>query len=227
METHLFEARLESVGNPDHEQYAPVSDPCTLKARSLQELLVKIEAYRDENALGGGNWVDPKITCAGRVIGWVSYNGRLWDRPGDDPDWKKAVEIKFFDGGMKKGSKTPSGTPTSKLKDAPKTCGSCKRGEVRGVPATVMVSGKNRDGRHVVKAYLCDEHLEVEVQDGAEFKVVKLQTAYTLDELTTRNTGYLSFAQMCANYPTLRPINAEMRLLRAAYEKAVGKPAFA
>lgn len=108
-----------------------------------------------------------------------------------------------------------------------KTCGHCKRGEVYGVAATVMVRGKNRDGRSVAKAYLCDDHLTVETDDGAEYMVTKLPTAWTPDELTTRNTGYQSFTQMCANYPTLRPINAELRLLRAAYLKAVGKPAFA
>lgn len=109
----------------------------------------------------------------------------------------------------------------------PKTCGHCRRGEVYGVPATFRVRGTNRDGRGVAKAYLCADHLDIELSDGANYKVVKLATAYTLDELVTRNTGYLSFAQMCLNNPTLRPINAEMRLLRAAYEKAVGKPAFA
>ena len=117
--------------------------------------------------------------------------------------------------------------PNEDMKVETKTCGHCKRGEVSGVPATVMVRGKNRDGRSVAKAYLCDDHLTVETDDGAEYTVTKLATAYSLDELTTRNTGYLSFAQMCANYPTLRPGNAEMRLLRGAYLKAVGKPAFA
>lgn len=222
MATPLFEARMESVGNPDHGQYAPVSEPCTLSAHTLPELLVKIEAYRDENDLGGGNWVDPKITCGDKVIGWVSYNGRVWDRPGDDPQWRKAKEIK----------------PEKAVKDTPKTCGHCRRGEVHGVHATVMVRGKNRDGRTVAKAYLCDDHLEVEVQDGAEYTVTTLMTrAYLkeligrqsgkLDDLVRKNTGYQSFEQMCANYPTLRPINADMKLLRAAYELAVGKPAFA
>lgn len=89
MANPLFEARMSSVGNPDYAQYAPVSEPCTLSAPTLPELLAKIEAYRDDNDLGGGNWVDPKIVCGTRIIGWVSYNGRLWDRSNSET----AVEI--------------------------------------------------------------------------------------------------------------------------------------
>lgn len=98
MATPLFTARMKSVGNPDFGQYAPISEPATLKATTLRELLAKMEEYRNHWDLGGGNWVEPKITQGRKVIGWVSYNGRVWDRPSSLRDYGEgavpAVEIK-------------------------------------------------------------------------------------------------------------------------------------
>jgi hypothetical protein len=116
-----------------------------------------------------------------------------------------------------------------------KTCGHCKRGEVLGVPATVMVRGQNRDGRGVGKAYLCEDHLEVETEDGAKYRVVRLQAKpANMDALTRKYTGYGTFAQLCLNNPTLRAENGaderdvrEINTLRNAYKAAVGHAAFA
>ena len=98
MATPLFTARMKSVGNPDFGQYAPISEPATLKATTLRGLLDKMEEYRDYWNLGGGNWVEPKITQGKTVIGWVSYNGRVWDRPSSLRDYREGapapVEIK-------------------------------------------------------------------------------------------------------------------------------------
>lgn len=82
MATTLFTAKLRSVGNPDFGQYAPVSDRAVIEDITLQGILKKIEEYRERWNLGGGNWVEPKIMQGKKVIGWVSYNGRVWDRPG-------------------------------------------------------------------------------------------------------------------------------------------------
>lgn len=76
---------LSSCGNPDHSQYAPLSEPEVKFADTLAELRDLAMQYSDEWALGGGNW-NGGIFGEGRVIlGHVSYNGRLWE--GLASDW--------------------------------------------------------------------------------------------------------------------------------------------
>jgi len=42
-----------------------------------------VQQFITKNELGGGNWTGGDIRDAsGKVIGHVSYNGRVWDRPG-------------------------------------------------------------------------------------------------------------------------------------------------
>lgn len=74
----MYEITLVSVGNPDHGQYAPVSNPRTIRAESLKELWKECEEYIDYWGLGSGNWVDPAVLQDGKLIGHFSYNGRLW-----------------------------------------------------------------------------------------------------------------------------------------------------
>lgn len=74
-----FTIVLESMGNPDFNQYAPISDPETVTRATLKEIVAAAEDYRDKWQLGGGNWPCPAITKAGRPVAWISYNGRLWD----------------------------------------------------------------------------------------------------------------------------------------------------
>lgn len=74
----MFECTCRSVGNPDFGQYTPQSPREKLQAETLEELKKKIEAYRDEWNLGGGNWVSPVVKKDGKLVGHFSYNGRLW-----------------------------------------------------------------------------------------------------------------------------------------------------
>ena len=79
-----YMVRLSSVGNPDHGQYAPVSEPKEVRANTLKELWKECQAYIDEWNLGGGNWTSPKVFEANTkregftAIGFFSYNSRLW-----------------------------------------------------------------------------------------------------------------------------------------------------
>lgn len=75
-----YECRIRSVGNPDFDQYAPVSDPAYLHAATLKEMRKLIEAYREFWNLGGGNWVNPVVLRDHKPCGYFSYNGRFWRR---------------------------------------------------------------------------------------------------------------------------------------------------
>jgi hypothetical protein len=72
-----FHALLRSVGNPDFNQHAPVSEPLTVFADTLEALLHAAEEYREFWSLGAGNWPRIFVTESGKRIGTISYNGKL------------------------------------------------------------------------------------------------------------------------------------------------------
>ncbi len=74
-----FTMRLSSIGNPDFSQYAPISNPKTVKGITLAEMRRKAMAYSSEWDLGGGNWACPVVKIGKRVVGHFSYNGRFWE----------------------------------------------------------------------------------------------------------------------------------------------------
>lgn len=74
----MIEMKLRSVGNPDFGQCAPVSEPKVVLVPDLKAAVAACEQYIAENDLGGGNWVDPKVVQDGKLIGYISYNGRFW-----------------------------------------------------------------------------------------------------------------------------------------------------
>jgi hypothetical protein len=82
------------MGNPDRGQnpntrpYGVV--PKTFTASNLDALRNQIREWLDENDLGGGNWGTAKVFKDKRLYGYMSYNGRIWDRN----DWSKdAMEV--------------------------------------------------------------------------------------------------------------------------------------
>jgi hypothetical protein len=76
----MYLIKCRSVGNPDHGQYAPVSEPQTVTADTIEKVISLAQSYISENGLGGGNWPNCKILLDGKSIGYVSYNGRFWPK---------------------------------------------------------------------------------------------------------------------------------------------------
>lgn len=74
----MIEMKLRSVGNPDFGQYAPISEPRTVRVPDLKAAVDACWVYIQEWNLGGGNFVDPKVIEDGKLIGYISYNGRFW-----------------------------------------------------------------------------------------------------------------------------------------------------
>lgn len=78
-----YSVKLRSVGNPDFDQYRPISSPKTFEADTLEEISAACRAYIEKWDLGGGNWPGCVIREDGVAIGYVSYNGRVWrGKPG-------------------------------------------------------------------------------------------------------------------------------------------------
>lgn len=73
---------LKSVGNPDYAQYVPISEPKAIRATSLKAIVKAAQEYIEFWDLGGGNWPETEIRDRdGKSVGFLSYNGRVWDRP--------------------------------------------------------------------------------------------------------------------------------------------------
>ncbi len=78
-----FQMLLESVGNPDHGQYAPVSNPKWAAGDTLKAMRKLALGYQKHWDLGGGNWTNPEVLEGKTVVGHFSYNLCFWDGSGD------------------------------------------------------------------------------------------------------------------------------------------------
>lgn len=90
-----YTMKLRSVGNPDFNQYAPISPPEIAEGDTLQEMRNAARAYIEKWNLGGGNHPNTVIkeSATGKSVAWISYNGRVWDRSPYGKDWQKSKEI--------------------------------------------------------------------------------------------------------------------------------------
>lgn len=78
----MFTMTLETVGNPDHGQYEAVSPKVKIKGRTFKEILSKVEDFMDLYSVGGGNWVAPALYEGKNLVGFMSYNRRIWETRG-------------------------------------------------------------------------------------------------------------------------------------------------
>ena len=74
-----FSAQMRSVGNPDFGQYAPISEPETITAHTLDELVKKAREYRQWWNMGSGNWTNPTACEDGEPVGRIMFNGAVRD----------------------------------------------------------------------------------------------------------------------------------------------------
>lgn len=68
-----FTARLRSVGNPDFSQYAPVSNPETVEADTLDEIVQKWVTYQTDWNLGGGNCPEILVKEGEKVVARLGF----------------------------------------------------------------------------------------------------------------------------------------------------------
>jgi len=71
-------------GNPDHGQdpnKPPYGvKPRTISAKDISDLRKKVRLWQTDNCVGGGNWGSPAVYQDGKLVGYMSYNGKLWDK---------------------------------------------------------------------------------------------------------------------------------------------------
>ena len=75
---------LTSVGNPDHDQYSPVSNPKWVDGDTLTEMQDHATEYQSYWNLGGGNWTNPELLEGKKLIGHFGYNGGLYPGTAED-----------------------------------------------------------------------------------------------------------------------------------------------
>jgi len=87
----IYTVKPKFMGNPDYGQNSAPVKPRTFSADNLNDLREMIQDFLGDNGLGAGNWGTAKVFKNDSPLGWMSYNGRIWDRD----DWSpQAKEIK-------------------------------------------------------------------------------------------------------------------------------------
>jgi hypothetical protein len=80
MKTSIYTVKPTWIGNPDKGQMSAPVKPKTFTANDLDQLRFIIRDFIGENGLGAGNWGTAKVFKNDYPLGYMSYNGRIWDR---------------------------------------------------------------------------------------------------------------------------------------------------
>ena len=71
--------KAKAYGNIDHGQDPKELLASTeLQADTIGELRAKVQQWQDEEGLGGGNWGECPLYLNNKIVGYMSYNGRVW-----------------------------------------------------------------------------------------------------------------------------------------------------
>jgi hypothetical protein len=76
----MFTIEFTINGNPDRNQ-GDWSENHSISAPTIKELREKILKFQGENDIGGGNWGKATLHQDGNLVGFVSYNLRVWNKP--------------------------------------------------------------------------------------------------------------------------------------------------
>jgi len=92
----MYSIKTEVCGNPDFGQ-DPNKPPygvksTQLKAKNFEDLKTKVRKWMYVNDIGGGNWQDPPLLVDGEVVGYMSYNGKVWA----DRSWTPETRQIYF-----------------------------------------------------------------------------------------------------------------------------------
>lgn len=91
-----YEIKTEVCGNPDKGQ-DPHKPPYgvrveKIRAKTFDDLLTKVQEWQSDNDIGGGNWMNPPLVVGGEVVGYMSYNGKVWA----DQSWTPETKQIYF-----------------------------------------------------------------------------------------------------------------------------------
>lgn len=88
----MYSLTFSIHGNPDYGDSLDWSESHTITGNTIVEIRKAMLAFQGENNVGGGNWGEATLTNNGKLIGYVSYNGRVWASKYWEPG---AVEVTF------------------------------------------------------------------------------------------------------------------------------------
>ena len=91
-----FKLTTEVCGNPDYGQDPSIPpygvEVTTLNAHKFEDLIAQVREWQYENDIGGGNWMNPSVCVDGEVVGYMSYNGKVWA----DKSWTPNTRQIYF-----------------------------------------------------------------------------------------------------------------------------------
>lgn len=96
-QTSTYEVHLEAVPNIDYDQsdYRANVRVSKLKksAKSIGEAVRIAKNFIEDNDLGSGNFIPAKLYKNGKQIGFISYNGRVWNNDQSEMKYAEGGEI--------------------------------------------------------------------------------------------------------------------------------------
>lgn len=91
-----FYIKTEVCGNPDygqHPDFPPYGvDIVFLSADTFEGLLDQVKEWQYQNDIGGGNWQNPALYENEEIVGYMSYNGKIWK----EKHWTPTTEQVYF-----------------------------------------------------------------------------------------------------------------------------------
>ena len=76
-----LKVEVECFGNIDHGQNPnELIAKKEIKGSTIKEIRKKVADFQSENMIGDGNWGECPLYVHGSLIGYMSFNGRVWDR---------------------------------------------------------------------------------------------------------------------------------------------------
>ena len=76
----MFNLEFTISGNPDRNQ-GNWEEKRNISAPTIKELRADVLKFQGENDIGGGNWGEATLSQDGNLVGYMSYNGRVWSKP--------------------------------------------------------------------------------------------------------------------------------------------------
>ena len=78
----MYIVQLSAHGNIDHREnpYLKIVAEKFPSANSIEECQQIVCEFIEENNLGAGNWTGGKVFKNGEQVGYISYNGRYWEK---------------------------------------------------------------------------------------------------------------------------------------------------
>lgn len=76
----MYHLTVTIHGNPDYNQ-GDWKEDHSISATTITELRKAVLAFQGDNDIGGGNWGEATLRRNGLIVGYMSYNMRVWDKP--------------------------------------------------------------------------------------------------------------------------------------------------